>query len=72
MVGAGAVVVKDVPPYSIHVGVPAREIGHRFEATDQNFLLRFQWWKKDMKWLRANATPFDDIKALRKQYDETI
>lgn len=36
IVAAGAVVTKDVPPYEIHAGVPARKIGERFaSATDR-------------------------------------
>jgi acetyltransferase-like isoleucine patch superfamily enzyme len=32
IVGAGAVVTKDVPPYEIHAGVPAQKIGERFTS----------------------------------------
>ena len=34
VIAAGAVVVKDVDPYAIVGGVPARTIGHRFEGED--------------------------------------
>jgi len=30
IIAAGAVVTKDVPPYEIHAGIPARKIGNRF------------------------------------------
>lgn len=34
IVAAGAVIVKDVPPYEIHGGVPGRKIGVRFSNPD--------------------------------------
>ena len=35
IVGAGSVVTKDVPPYEIHAGVPAKKIGERFANETQ-------------------------------------
>jgi serine acetyltransferase len=35
IVAAGAIVTKDVPPYTIAAGVPAKVIGHRFDAASQ-------------------------------------
>lgn len=69
VIGAGAVVIADVPPYSIYGGVPAKEIGQRFEAGDRDFLLRFQWWKRDMQWLTENATLFTSLKQFRDKFD---
>lgn len=44
VIGAGAVVTKDIEPYSIVAGVPARKIGMRFDAETIDQLLRIRWW----------------------------
>lgn len=44
VVGAGAVVTKDVPPYAIVAGNPARIIKYRFEPEEIQALLEIQWW----------------------------
>jgi len=44
VVGTKAVVAKDVRPYAIVVGNPAREIGRRFSDERVEALLRIRWW----------------------------
>jgi acetyltransferase-like isoleucine patch superfamily enzyme len=64
IIGAGAVVVKDVLPYSVQGGVPAKEISKRFAADEVDFLLNFKWWDKDDQWLKENSKCFYDIRLL--------
>ena len=45
VVGAGAVVTKDVPPYAIVAGVPAKVLRYRFSPEIINRLMEIQWWK---------------------------
>jgi len=44
VVGAFAVVPKDVRPYAIVVGNPAREVRRRFDDATVERLLRIRWW----------------------------
>jgi acetyltransferase-like isoleucine patch superfamily enzyme len=44
VIGHSAVVTKDVPPYSIAVGNPARVVKSRFDGRTQQRLLATRWW----------------------------
>ncbi len=64
---AHAVVTKDVQPYTIVGGIPAKIIQHRFEEKTIQFLLEFKWWNKDEFWLRENLHLMHDIDEFKNK-----
>lgn len=47
IIAAGAVVTKNVPPYAVVGGVPAKIIRYRFDPETIQELLAWQWWLLD-------------------------
>lgn len=46
IIGLNATVAKDVPPYSIAVGNPAKVVKKRFDDELIKLLLKLKWWDK--------------------------
>ena len=70
VIAAGAVVTKDVPPYAVVAGVPAKIIRYRFSEEEIKKLLEIKWWCKDKDWLIKNANEFADLKLFLEKYGE--
>lgn len=69
IIAAGAVVVRDVPPYTVVGGVPAKEIKKRFTPEQIDFLQTYEWWNKDLDWLAEKAKYFSDIDLFIEEFN---
>ena len=67
IIAAGAVITRNVEPYGIYGGVPAKLIRYRFDREDIEYLLKLKWWDKDEIWIKTNAHLFNNIKSFIKE-----
>jgi virginiamycin A acetyltransferase len=55
IVAAGSTVTKDVPPYAIVAGNPAKVVKYRFTDEQIKKLLSIAWWDWDEQKIKDNA-----------------
>lgn len=61
IIAAGAVVTRDVPPYAIVAGVPAKVIRYRFSPEQIETLLNTQWWNWSVDKIQQHHSQFLNI-----------
>ena len=70
MIGSRSVVTKDVAPYAIVAGNPAREIRKRFSDSDIERLLDMRWWDWPLEQIEAEMATLcsGDIAGLHERF----
>lgn len=69
IVAMNACVTKNVPPYAIVGGVPAKIIRYRFEDSEIQKLLSIKWWNKSEDWIIKHSDLFVNINEFLKDFE---
>jgi phosphonate metabolism protein (transferase hexapeptide repeat family) len=72
VIGSGAVVTKDIPPYAVAVGVPARVIKYRFPAEVVAQLMATQWWDWERETLVERFRDLLDLDGFLAKYGAAL
>lgn len=74
IIGTRSIVTKDVQPYEIVAGTPAKVIRKRFDQETIELLEKLKWWDKDFEEIKRliPLIKSGDKEALKKHYKNTM
>ena len=72
IIGAGAVVRKDVPPYAIVIGNPARIVKYRFSKKTIAQFQRIKWWNWPFEKILEHIDEMDNGEVFAEHYDREL
>lgn len=70
VIGAGSIVTKDIPPYAVVAGVPAKVIRYRFPQDQIDALLAHPWWNMPEELLRKRIDLFQGSDRIAERINE--
>jgi len=68
VIGAGAIVTKDIPAYAVAVGNPARIIKYRFDEKTIRDLEEIKWWDWEYQKIKKSLEDFNNINRFIEKY----
>ncbi|HAG70533.1 MAG TPA: acetyltransferase [Lachnospiraceae bacterium] len=64
VIGTGSVVTKDIEPYGVYAGVPAKKLRDRFDEDTKKKLLELKWWDWDESVIKSRIDDFRDVRRI--------
>ena len=72
IIGLNSTVTRDIPPYTVAAGNPARVIRNRFDAELTGLLLTLRWWDKSIDEIRRliPVLTCSDLERVKRELRE--
>ena len=68
VIALGSIVTKDVEPYTVVAGIPAKPVKKRFSEEQIEKLMKIKWWNWDIDKIKSQAHLFNNIDNFLDSY----